>query len=280
MLKTQSARGRKSRQLDAGPVAAHLDFLASSLHEQRYTADTIRKHVYGARAFVRWLAQNQRTIADANETTVSVYIAELRRTCERSSVVRKTVSALPHFLSAIRAQGVCTEPVVESPPTGASQWLVNFDGHLSQVLGLAPASRKRYCFFVRRFLDTFCGVETPDWSLLRAEHLTAFIHQEISRRNGHARKSPITAIRALLRYLTCKGDIRNGLEAAIPMMPQWKHAALPKHLAVEEVERIVASALDDASQGLRNHAILLLGVFVLSMHNPEIGVMYLMPSKL
>jgi site-specific recombinase XerD len=142
--------------------------------------------------------------------------------------------------------------------TPAVQWLNAFDAHLAQVQGLAPASRRRYCFYVRRFLESFCGASEPDWSSLRSEHLGAFIQQEASRLHRNAIKGPSTAIRTLLRYLVFKGDIRPGLEAAIPTMRQWKHAALPARLAPESIERILASAGRDGDAGLRSRAVIML----------------------
>ncbi len=146
---------------------------------------------------------------------------------------------------------------IESP-MGAAQWLKQFDDHLSRVQGLALSSRRNYCFFVGRFLASYCGTAAPDWSSLRGEDLAIFVHREASRLKRHARGGPATAIRALLRYLVFVGAIRVGLEAAIPQIPRWKHAALPRYLSAAEVERVLASVSDDTPKARRDHAILLL----------------------
>ena len=143
------------------------------------------------------------------------------------------------------SQGLQVE--AHSSPTGADQWLKDFDDHLSRVQGLALSSRRSYCFFVRRFLAGYCGPAAPDWSSLRGEDLAMFVHREASRLKRHARGGPATAIRALLRYLTFVGAVRVGLEAAIPRMPRWTHAAVPRYLQAAEVERVVAGVLTDMS---------------------------------
>jgi site-specific recombinase XerD len=61
-----------------------------------------------------------------------------------------------------------------------------------------------------------------------------------------------------VRYLTFVGIIRSGLEAAVPRMPRWKHAELPRYLPAADVERVVGGVLDGTPKGLRNHAIPLL----------------------
>ena len=93
---------------------------------------------------------------------------------------------------------------------------------------------------------------------MRGEDYAAFVHREASRLKRNANESPGTAIRALLRYLTFTGAIPAGMEAAVPRMRRWKHAALPRYLSPVEIERVVASVLDNTSNGQRDHAILLL----------------------
>ncbi|MGO8855569.1 MAG: tyrosine-type recombinase/integrase [Steroidobacteraceae bacterium] len=147
---------------------------------------------------------------------------------------------------------------VRPPGVDASQCLKDFDDHLTRVQGLAPRTRQSYCFWVSRFLARFCALDAPDWSSLRAEHVTTFVQREASRLHRYSRAIPGTAIRAFLRYLTFVGFIRSGLEAAVPRMPRWKHAELPRYLPPADVERVVGGVLDGTPKGLRNHAILLL----------------------
>jgi hypothetical protein len=144
------------------------------------------------------------------------------------------------------------QPEVTSAGVWAAEWLKDFDDYLSRVQGLALSSRRNYCFFVGRFLASYCGTAGPVWSSLRGEDLAIFVHREASRLKRHARGGPATAIRALLRYLVFVGAIRVGLEAAIPQIPRWKHAALPRYLSAAEVERVVSirALMEPAIRGL------------------------------
>jgi site-specific recombinase XerD len=150
------------------------------------------------------------------------------------------------------------QPEVPSPGVLAAQWLRDFDDYLSRVQGLAPGTRRSYCFFVTRFLASYCGTAAPDWPSLRGDDLAIFVQAEAARLKRYARRAPATAIRALLRFLAFVGAIRNGLEAAVPRLPQWKCAALPRYLSAAEVERVVAGVAADTPKGRRDHAILLL----------------------
>jgi len=147
---------------------------------------------------------------------------------------------------------------IRPPGIDVSQCLNDFDEHLTRVQGLAPRTRQGYCFWVSRFLARFRALDAPDWSSLRAEHVTTFVQQEASRLHRYSRALPGTAVRSFLRYLEFLGVIRGGLEAAIPRMPRWKNVELPRYLPPADVERVVGGVLDGTPKGLRNHAILLL----------------------
>ena len=69
---------------------------------------------------------------------------------------------------------------------------------------------------------------------------------------------PGVAVRALLRFLVFCGELRPGLEAAVPTPRQWTHATLPQRLTAEEVERVLATHTGGPPKDRRNHAILML----------------------
>jgi integrase/recombinase XerC len=140
----------------------------------------------------------------------------------------------------------------------AAKCLSDFDDYLLRVKGLAPGTRNGYCFWVSRFLATFCGTAPPDWSSLRGSDLAVFVQNEASRLKRNGRGVPGVALRAFLRYLSFLGTIQDGLHGAIPQRPRWKHVGLPRHLPAADVERVVTGALDGSARGLRNYAILLL----------------------
>lgn len=158
--------------------------------------------------------------------------------------------------SARRARRSNANSVPVELPSALKHWLDDFDRHLSQVVGLAVASRRQYCFYVRRFLAQYGAGITQDQRGPRAEWLTAFVRQEASRLHGHARKSPGNALRAWLRYLVFCGTVGNELKGAIPSYPQWKYASLPVRLTADEIERVLGASLDGSPHELRNRAML------------------------
>jgi integrase/recombinase XerD len=140
----------------------------------------------------------------------------------------------------------------------AMKCLDKFDDYLFRVKGVAPSTRKTYCFWVRRFLAGFCGLAPPAWSALRGSDLAVFVGNEASRLKRNGRAVPGIAMRAFVRYLVFLGLAREGLHGAIPQRPRWRHVGLPRFLPQADVDRVVAGALDGTTTGRRNYAILLL----------------------
>lgn len=137
-------------------------------------------------------------------------------------------------------------------------WLDRYSAFLDSVQGLASSTRQRYLFFARRFLETRFGEGGVDWSLLSASDITSFVEREASRLRRNGRKSPGSAVRSLLRFLVIEGEIRAGFEAAVPLVPTWKQASLPRYISAAEVDRILSGCNSATPAGLRDRAIILL----------------------
>ena len=70
---------------------------------------------------------------------------------------------------------------------------------------------------------------------------------------------PVSAVRAWLRFLVSTGALRAGMEAAVPTIRQWKHAALPRILSEEETQRVLTvPASLDARTATRDQTVLIL----------------------
>jgi len=88
----------------------------------------------------------------------------------------------------------------------AVQFLHDFDDYLTRVRGLAPNTIKGYCFWVRRFLATFCGTAAPNWSALSGSDLAAFVQKEASRLLRNGREAPGVAHRVCNHFRAGIGD--------------------------------------------------------------------------
>ena len=261
MIKTLFSRAKVLARYEQSPLQPHLGDLAAGLHEQGYSDNVVRAYLCAAEKFGRWLSIANVTTADVNEELIARYLDEAVRPHPSCAAGRSDCHArtgLAHLVRVLRERQVIPPVTVTPPRTPAERWLIAFEQHLLQVAGAALNTRKKYVALARRLVVNHFGDGPVDWGSLQADHVAAFVIREAETKRGFGRKAAPVAIRAVLRFLVYSGDIRAGLEAAVPAMRNWKHAALPRHVSTDDVERVLNLFRDASPRSCRNRAILLL----------------------
>jgi len=133
-----------------------------------------------------------------------------------------------------------------------------FDSHLDRTLGCAPRTRGNYVSYARRFLNEAFGDAEIEWQKLSADVIVNFVQREAVKLQSVSSGQPVTAMRALLRFLTSAGVIPAGLTAAVPSVRTWRHSVLPRAVSADEVEHIIMASDPNSDYGLRERAIVLL----------------------
>ena len=119
-------------------------------------------------------------------------------------------------------------------------------------------TRSNYVRYARRLLTECFGAEEPNWSALQSEQVTDFVRREAAKLQPSSCGQPVTAIRALLRFLVSRGLIPQGLERAVPPVLTWRHSSLPRHIGSSEVERVIGACDPETPVGLRERAVITL----------------------
>ncbi len=142
------------------------------------------------------------------------------------------------------------EKTADEPPTS----VVEFGDWMIRHRSVTSRTVKRY----QRAIVSLLPILGDDLTLYNAARIRQAIESKASHYKPATVKDFVIALRAYLRFLISQGLCRSGLEAAVPTYPQWKLSALPRYLAAEDIERVIASCDEDPRCGLRNRAILLL----------------------
>src|ERR1017187_5579540 len=116
------------------------------------------------------------------------------------------------------------------------QCLNAFDKHLESECGCAPGTRAHYLHEARCFLVEVFPDLKINWEGLNADHVAGFVLRRAEKLSRLSQQGPVTAIRSLLRFLTFEGQIRAGLEGAVPPLRGSRHASIPRHLSPEQLE--------------------------------------------
>src|SRR5215831_7367870 len=256
MIEQYFSRTPVIAQLRLGLRGPHLDDLATTLHQQGYAPNTIRRALRAGAQFGQWLSQQSYALDEVDQAVIERYLNSLRRS--PSGKLPQAGSGLPHLLRLLQQRDLLSSPVPMPSATALDDWLKRYAQYLDDVRGAAVSTRKNYLPIAKRFLDACCYAEQVDLGALHAPEITAFVQKEAAPRTGGSLKVLTTAVRAFLRFLVFCGAIRPGLEAAVPKLRHWTHAALPQRLTAEQIEQVLATCTGNFPQHLRNQAILLL----------------------
>ena len=261
MLESLSVHPRICERIRSGPLGRWVDDFVDVLAGREYATSTIRRHVRAAAIFSDWLDQQDVAATDIDETLVGRFVSGLSR---RPSSTRPSgrQSAVAGGVRLLAAHLWAREVAARRRPVAArcdtDQWLERFNDHLVHVHGLVVGTRRRYRRYAAALLAECAGTPTPDWSRLTVPTIAAFVQTRASRLRPSACRTPVTATRAFLRFLATSGVVPAGIEGAVPTLREWKHASLPRALAAEDVQRVLAAVDGTRPAGPRDRAILLL----------------------
>jgi site-specific recombinase XerD len=131
---------------------------------------------------------------------------------------------------------------------------------LQQERGLEPSTIRRYTLVVRRFLQRTPQGPRARLSALQAQDVCDFIRQYAPRAQSFSMgKDATTALRSFLRFARLHDYIHTDLAAAVPAVPGWSMASIPRAMPLQVVRRVLAhSKRRRTPMGLRDRAILLL----------------------
>jgi len=260
MQKKLFQRKPERARIDSSPAREYLDLFAATLEKRRYPTRTISRYVFAADRFARWLNRQGQAIQQIHEPLLEAYVRGLgrrRRAGYDGGRLPHSAFGVRRFVEFLREMAVVAPARADAPPTAAELWLDGYDQHLERVAGLAAATRLRYCRYAGLLITQSFADQAPDWTALTPDGLADFVRQEATRLKS-ATRLPVTAIRALVRFLVLCGSVRAGMEAAVPTVRQWRHASLPKGLTPDEVQRVLSLCESEVGAAVRDRAILLL----------------------
>lgn len=261
MLESLHVRPQICARIRSGPLGRCVDRFAEGLQASGYASSVIRKHVRASDIFSRWLLRHRLAIRDLNDAIVERFVKQLTRwrsPLRPSGRVSDIATGVHRLAAFLCAEGIAVHAPRAHVGSDADRWLQSFDEYLANVSGTAPGTRRIYLRYAQAFLNATFGTHAVTWSTLRADSIVNFVRTQAAALRPSACRAPVTATRAFLRFLVTVGELRAGVEAAVPTVRQWKLAALPRVLSGDDVDRVLAAVNETRPPGIRDRAVLLL----------------------
>jgi integrase/recombinase XerC len=161
---------------------------------------------------------------------------------------------LGHLLVLLRAHAVVADPAIGLTPV--DEELRRFDEYMNRVRGLAPQTRKHPLAVIRRLLFGQFADQAVVISAIQPDHIRQFVlgQSELCKVPASI-STTISALRSYFRFRATQGDSAHHLIGVTSYPANWQQASLPKTLANNEIERLLAALVHDGAAARRTAAI-------------------------
>jgi integrase/recombinase XerD len=244
-----------SRVRVSGPLSAFATGFADHMTRQGYSPRQARKQLWLLNRLSNWLASEGLVVEELRTKEVEQF--QLSR-YEAGYRFLRSIRAMQPILGYLRGLGIA--PAASSPPASGvlEGALERYRGYLIVERGIRNESASRYIDLMRPFLQTKV---LPDGLALDLRSLTAadvisFVVTNCPRLNPGMAGLTATALRSLLGFLYVDGAIDRSLVSAVPTVPGRRLTGLPKGLASDQVQHLLASCDTSTRSGCRDFAVL------------------------
>lgn len=239
-----------------GPLAEHLGSFTECISEQGYAANSLWQRVHLAACFSSWLGKQGIGLRSISSDHPAQY---LRYRARRVRPTRSDVAALRHLLDFLRRAKLIRAPKAASRRlTPVARCVHGFERYLREERALANATIPNYLGFIQSFLSHHFGNRTVQLGRLRTQDIVRFVQREAPRLHLKRAKLLTTALRSFLQYARYRGHLKLDLAAAVPTVANWSMTSIPRAIAPEQIDELLASVERHSPIGRRDYAILLL----------------------
>jgi site-specific recombinase XerD len=249
------AKTKPSSPHVTGPLTVYAEGFRAELARLGYTPLTAAGHLRLMAHLSRWMADRNLDPSALDEATVEEYFAQRRAAGYTNE---RTAGALRPLLEYLRQLGVAPSPTPLEPATPLEALLAEYEAWMKLERGLSEKTVDLNVRLVRPFLvDRVVGGDNRELESLRPKDVMDFVLSQARQRPGSVKRI-VTALRSLLRFLYLEGHIAQPLAAAVPGVPGWTLAGIPKALDDSQVAVLLGTCDRKTATGLRDLAILTL----------------------
>jgi len=239
-----------------GPIASYLGRFADWLSATGYSVNWIHRQVFLAACFSRWLEQMAVPLQDLSSEHVRRYLHYRAR---RSRPHHGDHGAIANVIDFLRRETLVAQERPEALDTSPLACCVRaYEAYLRKERALATATVNNYVPFVRDFLRHRFGAGVIKLSCLAADDVVRFVRHQAPRLHRKRAKLMTCALRSFFNYARFCGVINADLAAAVPTVPNWSMASIPRAISAEQVRQLLASIDRRTAIGRRDYAVLLL----------------------
>ena len=242
-------------QRRSGPVAPYLETFVTRLESIGYARSSVRVRLNIVADLGEWMKRSDIPLASMSDEVARRFIARRRRRLPPGST-RATVHyllAMMAELDLLRAQQP-TRPRRDTSALGRLQR--DYACYLTKERGLAPASVTDCWYSALRFVRAYSRGGRVRFKCVTEFDVTMFLSNVAAKGSRRRAQTEASLLRTFFRYLLQRGLIDRDLAAAVPRIPNWALAGVPRYISASDVERLVQAPDRNTALGRRDRAIL------------------------
>ena len=255
----------------SGPLASHLRGLWDHLISHGYTPLSAANIARCMAHFSRWLAERHVSPRSLRSEQIDSFLRHRRRHWRVGHVSRRGLQPILDYLISAKAVRLIGKPKSKADPVERIQQ--EYCEYLIKERCIGECARKFYLKVAAEFLTNRENAKDRVASLTAAD-LSAFVLTKFKNLEVRYCQHHVTALRSLLRYLFIHGKVSVDLSTAVPSIASRRMSSLPKGLAKEEVERLLAGCDRRTNNGRLSYSVLLIMVR-LGLRACEVGALQL-----
>lgn len=252
-----------------GPLAPHMDSLASALHERGYARQSARMVLVRASGFSRYLDRiGIKVASQISEALVMRFLRHLEGSC------RDAPRAIRIVLEHLRHRRAIPEAATGGQRDPFAGLLERYERYLREVRGVSLGAQQDYCRGARLLLE-WLRRRRRTVSSLRGSDILRFVTELAGRRLTRSWRNRITSQpRVFLRFLRWEGILDADLARVIPKLAYWRLAPIPRSVPWSIVRKLIDGIDASDARGKRDKAVVLL-IAILGMRGEEVRTLKL-----
>ena len=252
-------RQRILRRIRINQLGQEIEQFSDYLSDRGHTCNVAHQYIEAVEHLGTWMKLQQIPTARLDEEVIARFLRHLpdclcvSPASHDQKILR---AAARQLLIMLRDRGQVSRRIA-IPTTPIDREVAQFDLHLAETCGLAHSTRIYCRRYVRQFLTHTFGRGTLVLTKLKPQNVMDFIADAAAVWKPGTAKVIVVSLRSYFRYLQLGGLCDNRLLSAVPTIPQWKLASIPKTVTAGDLRRFLASFDRSLAQGRRDYAMAL-----------------------
>ena len=251
-------RPRVQARVKTNVLCKQIRKLICYMHDRGYQPGVIRMYIPKVEHFGMWLKANGIKVSSVNKDTTNSFLDGHLPNCHCDlprSRKRKDVRAVLNLL-------LCVLPSHNQKPkktdiTPVEKEIDRFKVYLNDVCGLSNSTIQSYTHHTKGFLLNRFGKQQIRHQDITPRQIMKYVSQKAKQYKPNSRKTLTNSLRCYFRFLQFEGKCSRNLILAVPTIPSWKLATIPKTMTKEQLSRFLASFNRKTPYGQRDYVIAL-----------------------